>query len=267
MIKCEPRPPLTFNPPILAHRGASAYAPENTLIAFMIAQDLGARWLEFDVWLTACGEVVVFHDESLERTTNGSGLVYEQPYRYLKTLDAGSWFAHRFSGERIPRFVDVLAFLGESRLAANVEIKSRPGNEKETVTQVLKQVAGCKNLPQLFFSSFSIAVLSELRWQAPDCQLGFLMDEVRPEWRQVALDLQASLLSVNEALLTPEILTSLKKAALPILAYTVNNHKRASELYAMGVSALFTDCPDQILSIFNKVVLDAAYRSSHLIKS
>src|SRR5262245_86406 len=109
---------LIFKPPLIAHRGASAYAPENTLAAFKKAKELGAQWLEFDVQLTACGEIVVFHDERLERTTNGRGWIHEKPYSYLKTLDAGSWFNSQFAGEKIPTLVEALEFLRQNNLMA-----------------------------------------------------------------------------------------------------------------------------------------------------
>ncbi len=241
-------PSLIFSPPLLAHRGASAYAPENTMSAFKLAQAMGARWLEFDVMLAACGEVVVFHDENLERTTNGSGFVHEYPYSYLKTLDAGSWFSQRFRGEGIPNLARVLDFLEESGLSANIEIKPSPGKEKETVMQVLKQVAAGHSLSQRLFSSFSLEVLKELRQQAPDCLLGLLMDEIFPDFRQMALDLRAATINVNAQRLNLSVIQMLKELNLPILAYTVNGPERALELFSCGVSAVFTDCPDKILS-------------------
>src|SRR5688572_22496951 len=88
-------------PRVIAHRGASAYAPENTMAAFSRAHALGAQWIEFDVWLAACGEVVVLHDETLARTTNGYGRVTDFSYAALQPLDAGSWFGHQFRQEKI----------------------------------------------------------------------------------------------------------------------------------------------------------------------
>src|SRR5690348_4859908 len=113
-------PLFSFNPPWLAHRGASASAPENTLAAFKAAKEQGARWLEFDVMLAACGEAVIFHDETLERTTNGQGFLHDYPYHFLKTLDAGSWFGPRFAGERIPTFKETVDFIIEANLSANI---------------------------------------------------------------------------------------------------------------------------------------------------
>ena len=114
---------LTFSPPFIAHRGACRLAPENTLSAFVKAAQLGVKWVELDVMQAACGEVVVFHDETLERTTGAKGKVSDYPYTYLQTLDAGSWFNPRFSGEHIPTLVEVMEFLSSMHMNANIELK------------------------------------------------------------------------------------------------------------------------------------------------
>ncbi len=237
-----------FRPPLLAHRGASASAPENTLAAFKKAQEQGARWLEFDVMLAACGEVVVFHDETLDRTTNGQGLLQVQPYSYLQTLDAGSWFDPRFAGERIPRLSEVLAFLQEERLSANIEIKALPGMEKETVTHVLSQLEQYKTIPTPLISSFSIPVLKELRQQSALLQLGFLMDDLAMDWEKTYRELHCTSLNLNQNLLNPTLIQQLKAISSLLLAYTVNDPARAADLFSWGVDAIFTDCPAKILA-------------------
>src|SRR5688500_16528220 len=93
---------------VIAHRGASSYAPENTLAAFDLAIEMGARHLELDVHLTRDDHVVVIHDDTVDRTTGGVGPVAEQTLAELKSLDAGSWFGEKFAGQRIPTFAEVL---------------------------------------------------------------------------------------------------------------------------------------------------------------
>ncbi len=240
--------PLRFKPPFLAHRGASASAPENTLAAFKKARDWGATWLEFDVMMAACGELLVFHDESLERTTNGKGLVRDYPYSYLKTLDAGAWFDKQFAGEKIPSLKEVLSFIKENQLFANIEIKALVGQEKEIVTRILELTETYPSA-QLLFSSFSLPVLKELRQQSSNCHLGFLLDQLEPAWEISYQGLQGSTLNVNQALLKPELIKTLTASGLPLLAYTVNDPARAEELFSCGVTAVFTDCPDKMLLI------------------
>ena len=237
-----------FKPPLLAHRGASAYAPENTLAAFRKAFDLGARWLEFDVMLAACGELVVFHDESLDRTTNGSGLLQDYPYSYLKKLDAGSWFDKQFAGEPIPSLKEVLEFVRKNQLFANIEIKALPGKEKETVTSILSLIAAYPEISNLLLSSFSMKVLQALRLQSSTCRLGLLMDQIDPAWPMIAREIQGSSLHLNQNGLNPSVIKTLKATELPLLAYTVNDPKRAVELFSWGVDAVFTDCPDIIIA-------------------
>src|SRR3990167_5946440 len=105
--------------PLIAHRGASAYAPENTLVAFDEARLLGARCIEFDVMMCKDGELFVFHDDKLTRTSNGKGDFHDATSEYILRLDAGSWFSPRFVGEKIPSFSEVLQWLIRHRLQAN----------------------------------------------------------------------------------------------------------------------------------------------------
>jgi glycerophosphoryl diester phosphodiesterase len=99
---------LKISPPIIAHRGASAYAPENTIAAFLKAYELGVRWVEFDIMLTADNQAVVIHDETLDRTTNGTGLISECTYDQIKTLDAGIKFGPKFANQKIPLLEEVI---------------------------------------------------------------------------------------------------------------------------------------------------------------
>src|SRR5436190_15911165 len=128
---------FTINPPVIAHRGASAYAPENILVTFKEAKRLGAKWIEFDVMLAGSGEVVVIHDVTVDRTTDGKGPVSDYLYSDLKKLDAGSWFSPAFAGAEIPTLEQVIALSEEYDLCANIEIKCVPGDEEKTAKAVL----------------------------------------------------------------------------------------------------------------------------------
>jgi glycerophosphoryl diester phosphodiesterase len=111
---------------VVGHRGAMARCPENTMAAFQAAIDLGASWVELDVHLTRDGALAVIHDEGLERTTNGAGLVNEYTLEQLQRLDAGSWFAAEYAGQRIPSLDEVLAWARERDVVVDVEIKNAP---------------------------------------------------------------------------------------------------------------------------------------------
>lgn len=240
---------LSILPPVLAHRGASQYAPENTLAAFREAKKRGANWVEFDVMLTADHEVVVIHDETLERTTNGTGQVIAHPYHYIQSLDAGSWFNPAFTGEKIPTLREVIALLAELKLSANIEIKAQIGDEALAVKKVLSAINDCwkKEMPAPLVSSFSLAILEEVRKQSSTSLIGFLMHEWNPEWENICDRLDACTVNVNEAILTRENVDVIKASERPLLAYTVDDPRRAHDLFSWGVDAVFTNCPDLIL--------------------
>jgi glycerophosphoryl diester phosphodiesterase len=241
---------LNINPPIIAHRGASYDAPENTLIAFTKAAQMGIKWVEFDVMLAACGEPIVFHDETLDRTTSGCGNVGDYPYAHLRSLDAGGWFNARFSGERIPTLAAVLEFLQLANMCANVEIKPLPGQDKATAVRCLQEVERYfpQPNPAILFSSFSVDALRYAREQSADCLLGFLMHDWLDDWDAIGKSLSCVSMNVFEEILTEERVHKIKQAGYLLLTYTVNDLKRANELYAWGVDAVFSDVPDVILS-------------------
>ena len=228
---------------IIAHRGASALAPENTLAAFRKAAEMGARWVEFDVMLAASGEVVVIHDEMLERTTNGIGLVSECSYSYLQTLDAGSWFNAAFAGEKIPTLVQVLELLCDLDLMANVEIKPASGCEDETVQQVLKVID--ENWPAdkkpLLVSSFSEKVLECVRKYSSTQPLGFLMDEWQDEWQKKCDALDCISVHLNKKIVTHSRVEAIHATNRLLLSYTVDDPLLAKQFFAWNVDAVFSN--------------------------
>src|SRR5437867_11693182 len=127
-------------PSIIGHRGAADYAPENTLEGIREAARRGARWVEFDTKLTGDGVVILMHDDTLDRTTNGRGAVAGTAFHDIGLLDAGSWFGPAWRGVRVPRLADVLALLVELDMQANIEIKPCTGREVETAQAVVEDV-------------------------------------------------------------------------------------------------------------------------------
>ncbi len=117
-------------PRIFAHRGASSLAPENTIAAFAKAMEVGARWFEFDVDITGDGSLIVIHDDTLDRTTTGSGSYYQLGFSDIRRLDAGRWFSDTYRFERIPEATDVLAFAHAQQMGANLEIKPCAGGDR-----------------------------------------------------------------------------------------------------------------------------------------
>ncbi|MBE9554764.1 MAG: glycerophosphodiester phosphodiesterase, partial [Proteobacteria bacterium] len=124
------------------HRGAKGHAPENTMAGLRKAVELGARWIEFDVKLTADNELVLFHDDTLNRTTDGKGRVARTAFAEIRKLDAGRWFSPDFTGEPVPTLAEAMDYLVASGIGANVEVKACPGRETETGAATARALAG-----------------------------------------------------------------------------------------------------------------------------
>lgn len=237
---------LQINKGIIAHRGASAYAPENTLAAFDKALAMGSNCIEFDVMLSADGEPFVFHDASLKRTTNGVGDLGLVDADYLRTLDAGKWFSKAYIGEKIPHFTEILNWLLFVDIHANIEIKPYPGATQQTVVTVMTALnhywPSAKALPLL--SSFDHDALILCRSLAPEMLLGLLLHTWDDEWFIKAQDLHCYSVHVNYKILTPERAKAIKTKGFQLYAYTVNRKRLANKLMAWGVDAVFSNYPD-----------------------
>jgi glycerophosphoryl diester phosphodiesterase len=242
---------LQFLPPVIAHRGASGYAPENTMAAFIKAAQMGIKWIEFDVMQSADGEVVVFHDDSLERTTNGHGELSAYAYPVLTRLDAGGWFNPIYSSEPIPTLAQVLEFLHTFHIAANIELKPLPGTEDQLVKRVLQTMRAVMPFApgRILFSSFSVPALRYLRQYSPDSFIGLLQHEWEHDWIALCDTLNCVSVHANEEIVTPDIAAQVLALDKQLLCYTVNDPVRALELYACGVAAVFSDVPDKILDV------------------
>ena len=234
------------SPKIIAHRGASGDAPENTLAAMRRAKALGANWVEFDVQLTADGQAVVFHDDELDRTTDGSGPLVEKTLAEIKQLDAGGWFGAEFTGERVPTVRELLQCLLEQGLAMNVEIKATFDKARQLVSvlsAILKTDWPAGLTPPLI-SSFDWRCLSLARELNLNYPMSILMHEWRTDWLENAKALHCVSVNVNEAILTKLRVEEIKQAGYDLLAYTVNTLSRARQLHDWGVDGFFIDYVD-----------------------
>lgn len=235
-------------PKIIGHRGAKAYAPENTLASIHAAADLGVEWVEVDVKLTKDGVPIIFHDEELSRCTNGSGLVAETDFKTIQELDAGSWFAESFMDEKIPTLEEMLDAISTRGMGVNLEIKACPGREVETAEIALDHATRIwpDDSPPPLISSFSHVSLETAMDVMGEWPRGFLIDEHYPEWRDVAAHLEARTINVNGNTLTQELLDEYLSFGKPVLAYTINDPDKAEELLRAGIAGVFADNPDVI---------------------
>lgn len=228
---------------IWAHRGASAEAPENTLAAFRRALSLGVSGIELDVQLTRDGVPVVLHDPVLERTTDGRGWVGNWTWAELRRLDAGRWFGPQFSGERIPGLAEVLALVPEN-VWINIEVKTAPqvypGLEEKIV-----ECVRCAGRRRVLYSSFDHSSLMRLQRLDSRAFLGLLYDGyLLAPWDYARRSgLRVRSLHVRHWFVTPAFVREAHRRGLKVFAYTVNDPRRASQLFRWGVDGIFSDHP------------------------
>lgn len=237
-------------PKVIGHRGAASYAPENTLEGIHTAADMGVEWVELDVKLTKDDVPIIFHDEELDRTTNGSGLVCETLYEDIKQLEAGSWFSEGFTGIKIPTLEEALDVLIERDLGLNLEIKPCPGREKETAEVALDILSQCwDDHERLLISSFENVCLEVARDMAGDWSRGLLLggEVISDDWQEMAKYLEVKTINLGTNIATEEIVAAVIEMGLIPLIYTVNDPIAAREFQGWGVKAMFSDEPDVII--------------------
>ena len=231
-------------PFLWAHRGASRVAPENTLSAFAAALESGADGLELDIHLSCDGVPVVIHDETLERTTDGSGAVVAVTLPQLQKLDAGSWFSAAFAGEAIPTLAEVLKIFG-GQLRLNLELKEFHAGV--AVLALLRDYPAA----EVVLSSFDYALLKRLRAMDDDVPLAVLLDS--GNWRQavqVAKELSACAFHPAVNQLHRPMVDVCIRAGIPVSVWTVDDVGVARSLIRAGVTGLFTNDPGTLCAAF-----------------
>jgi glycerophosphoryl diester phosphodiesterase len=223
-------------PKVIGHRGAAAYAPENTLVSFREARRRGATWVEADIVLTADDVPIVMHDDSLKRTTGIDRLVAETRRADLPA--------------DVPTLEEAIACWGELGLGCNVEIKPTQGREVETTRAVVETLRRCwpNHLPQPLLSSFQDASLAAAHAAAPEFARALLIRELADDWRPRAEAVAAAGINTNGKRLTAVRAVEIRKAGYTLSVYTINDGDVAKALVGMGVDCIITDAPDVILA-------------------
>lgn len=229
---------------IVAHRGASAVAPENTLAAFALAADLGARWIEFDVTLLGDGTPVVHHDAELGRVTDGRGALADMTAASLARIDAGRWFDARFAGERIPTLDAVLDLIEARGLYANLEMKTHlapSGALAEAVAGLLAARRWATD--RILVSSFDHAELDHLRALRPRVPLAVLYGEPALDAAAVVARLRAAALHLDYRYLSQSLLDEMAARGTDVRVFTVNDPTLMAPFRARGLTGVITDDP------------------------
>ena len=232
-------------PRVLAHRCGGRLAPENSLRGLDLAAAAGCRGVEFDVMLAACGTPVLMHDETLERTTNGSGRVADTPACALATLRLRDALG-RPTGEPVPTFAQAMQRCLQLGLAANVEIKPTRGQESETGELVGRTALARESasLAPPLLSSFSITALQGAARAAPSLPRARLYETVPDDGIEVALGMACVAIVVDVESVDDTLIEAAHAAGLGLACYTENDVQRGVRWLARGLDAVITDQPD-----------------------
>jgi glycerophosphoryl diester phosphodiesterase len=233
----------------IAHRGASGHCPENTRAAFLRAIELGADMVELDCQITRDGAVVVIHDETLERTTNGRGPVRDHTLKEIKALDAGSWFGREFAGEEVLTLEEAVEIL-RGRVGLNLEIKGvdPPGRLEIQCVGVVRSLRFSR---ETVFSSFSPPRMRLVRDLADDARIGVLVDAGEP-WTPafaLATELGAEALHAERSLVSATAIGEAHRRGLEVRVWSVNRPSEMESLAVLGVDGIFTDFPERLLPL------------------
>ncbi|GIF10342.1 glycerophosphodiester phosphodiesterase [Actinoplanes teichomyceticus] len=225
----------------VAHRGYSAVAPENTLPALVAAARAGATFIEFDVRVTADGVPVVIHDRTVNRTTSGSGRVWDLRADEIARLDAGSWFGPGHAGLRVPTLAEALEALRPTGAELLLEIK--PPATLDEVKTVLATLAEYDLCDRTVVQSFDADVVRKARQVAPEVRRGLLLFRFDAETVELCRELGVAYCnpSVADVLAGAQTMAELAGAGVGVMPWTANDKGRWRELVAAGVAGLITD--------------------------
>jgi len=229
---------------VIAHRGASSYAPENTFAAFDLALRMGVRHLELDVHATGDNHLVVIHDDTVDRTTSGTGAVASHTLAELQELDAGSWFGAGFAGERLPAFVQVLErYKGRAHL--HTEIKGRSAHLSQQTVDLLRE-HGMEG--QITITSFQKIWLEEVRACAPELPAGWLVAQVNDAIIAQARALGLTQLCPRASSVTPDLVRRLHSEGFGVRAWGVATEELMQQVVQSGADGMTVNFPDKLIA-------------------
>ena len=236
---------MTLN---IAHRGASALAPENTMAAFAMAVELGADAIELDLHVSRDGELVVIHDNTLDRTTDGEGPVHARSLQELKRLDAGRWFGESFAGQRIPTLAEVLdRFSGKVPLA--LEIKAGSAFFRGIEERVVSVLREHQVISQVAVASFDHHALLRLKDLEPCLRTAALLVGRPMSMSAVAGPSKTDAMALEFSLVTKTEVDACRAAGLQLVVWVVNEPAQMRHFIDLGVDGIITDSPDLLRQV------------------
>lgn len=231
---------------LIGHRGVAGLRPENTLCSFQYAADLGLNWIEFDVQLTKDDVWVVMHDDTLDRTTNGHGMLEDYTAMDLDAFDAGLWFRPPYPEQKIPTLLETLTLARQLNLFCNIELKV-VGNQDNRYADLFKDFVD--ENPAFFtnnilLSSFNIECATQLTKLLPHLPTAYLIESWQPETLEIVQTYNFSSINCDVTHFNRDALMLAIAEQIPVFLYTVNDPSVAKYWIEQGVSGLFTDRPD-----------------------
>ena len=234
---------------ILAHRGCSSLAPENTEASIRAASKAGATGVELDVALLGDGTPVVFHDEKVNRCTNNVGALTDFSLETIKKLDCGSWFSVEFRGQKVLTLDEALLLVADLKLDLNLEIKPYKGGERRLINEIYRALTHHTyfSSERLLISSFDYLSLEIAQEVFPEANIAILYEEELPEcWLEQAMRLQANAINMNVDYVSESAISQVRQVGLQVYVWTVNDINRAQQLIDMGIDGVITDRPQDL---------------------
>ena len=245
---------LKNRPLIWAHRGASGYCPENTLAAFQKAVELCADGIELDVQMTRDGELVVCHDETIDRTSNGSGWIKDKTLAELKALDFSSG-KKKFSGATIPTMREVFELLSDTDILINIELKTGIVFYPGMAEKLLELTAECGFKDRVIYSSFNHYTIKHMREISPEAKLGFLYADGTIDMPAYAQ--KYGVQALHPALYNiqfPGFIEECHKEGIAVNVWTVDSDEYIEMSYRAGVDAIITNYPDKAFEVIERLL-------------
>ncbi|MEQ5801603.1 glycerophosphodiester phosphodiesterase family protein [Halomonas sp. H10-9-1] len=240
-----PHPDISL-PRLIAHRGLSAHAPENTLAAVRAAHGAGYSWVELDVQLLGDGTPVIWHDPGVRRCSDARGRLADLDLPAARRLDVGGWFSDAFRGERIASLAEMLALIVELGMGLNLELKVNRGRSAAALVEEAVPAALAALPPErLIVSSFDDHALADARRLAPASRLalGVLYEGVGRGWRARCAAVEAFSVHADWRRLSRRSAMAVKEDGYALLGYTANDPAAFAHLWAWGVDAAISDDP------------------------
>ena len=239
-------------PKLIGHRGVKDLCPENTLESISKAFEIGLNFVEIDVKISKDKVPILLHDDTLDRTTNGSGLAIDYEYESIKNLDAGKFFYKENTNIFIPKLEDILSFCANNNGNLNIELKPNKNFEKENAHQIYELT---KNINQIdiFFSSFDMISILEISKLYPQSTRSFLLDDFKEynidDLISISINHDLKICGLNIDLVTADIIKKIKKSNMAITVYSDKNINlsSANDIFSIGVDSIFVDNPLELL--------------------